>query len=479
MSRLLSLSVLLAGACLGAIPVHPQMKSFGHSIKNGHFFPKGNEITTFEHTCGTPPCAITQLHCPTAGPVGWQDARVRIYIDGEAMASIDITLLELVNVGVYNGQEGDAEPWGNDLFGHTANKGGVYSTMRIPFGKSVKTTIESAQADRSGTFWFIVRGVEAYPVILGDLQLPAAARLKLHRFDNFTVPKQLVTLADIPAGTAGALLSLKLDAAGTGSQLGLQYLEACFRAEIDGAASPLFLSSGAEDYFLSAYYFNEGVFKTGQAGLTYKDNKAGKMSAYKNHDRDPILFNDGLRLVFRNSEVTAGCGSMEQAPNQWCPPNASAVDFSAYAAQAAADKGCARLGSSPGALTGTGSTATPASVDYGQFFLGKQGQNCDEACHDVAAGQFCNASMDFGDADRGEAMMVHLNISGCFKNATAPGKAHDPLEWWQYDQPNYVSAAVNPETKKPEPNYRECLGFVGVRLFACVCLSCWQVNQCL
>lgn len=31
---------------------------------------------------------------------------------------------------------------------------------------------------------YIVRGVENYPVILGDLQLPASARLKLHKIEN-------------------------------------------------------------------------------------------------------------------------------------------------------------------------------------------------------------------------------------------------------------------------------------------------------
>ena len=53
-------------------------------------------------------------------------------------------------------------------FGHTAANGGVYSTTRIPFGASFRATLSSAQ-NRSGTFWFIIRGVEAYPVLLGDL----------------------------------------------------------------------------------------------------------------------------------------------------------------------------------------------------------------------------------------------------------------------------------------------------------------------
>ena len=50
----------------------------------------------------------------------------------------------------------------------------------------------------------------------------------------------------------------------------------------DGATSPIFLSSGAEDYFLSAYYFNQGEFKTPNSGLTYYD---GKGSLRRRHTR--------------------------------------------------------------------------------------------------------------------------------------------------------------------------------------------------
>lgn len=94
--------------------------------------------------------------------------------------------------------------------------------------------------------------------------------------------------------------------------------------------------------FLSAWYFNEGVlacpsdclsrrvcmgrwhsraprcncsdsgsmrageFKTPNSGLTYKGATpadAGKISSYKVHDRDPLLFHDGFVLSFRNGEV--------------------------------------------------------------------------------------------------------------------------------------------------------------------------------
>ena len=122
-------------------------------------------------------------------------------------------------------------------------KGGVYSTVRIPFAKNLRATLSSAQ-NTTGKFFFIIRGIEAYPVQIGDLQLPATARLRLHRTKQIVQAQQLVTLANVSAGTSGAVLSVKFDASSSG---GFGYLEACMRAVIDGAEAPLFLSSGAED----------------------------------------------------------------------------------------------------------------------------------------------------------------------------------------------------------------------------------------
>jgi len=234
--------------------------------------------------------------------------------------------VELPVVGPSPGDPGtgDHGPWGEALFGHTAANGGVYSTMRIPFGSKIRATLTSKFG---GTFWFIIRGIENYPVQLGDLTLPAAARLRLHRFQNSTVNNQLVTLANIASGTAGALFMTRFDASNPKSY---GYLEACMRAMIDGATSPLFLSSGAEDYFLSAYYFNQGNFKTPESGLTYFDGH-GTLSVYKIHDRDPVLWNNGFQLIFRNCETTTGCGDLQHCPNQFCAPNASAVDLEATA----------------------------------------------------------------------------------------------------------------------------------------------------
>lgn len=93
---------------------------------------------------------------------------VSFYIDGEEAPSVSTTLLELAWVGrqaaISNSPPSDngGRPWGVDLFGHTAKSGGVSSTMRIPFGESLRVTIKAPpSAKAQSTYWMIVRGVES------------------------------------------------------------------------------------------------------------------------------------------------------------------------------------------------------------------------------------------------------------------------------------------------------------------------------
>lgn len=70
------------------------------------------------------------------------------------------------------------------------------------------------------------------------------------------------------------------------------------------------------------------MFKTPHTGLTYYDGKE-KLSTYKLHYRDPVLFKNGLKLVFRNNEKTKGCGTMDLCPDQYCKPGEVYIHFNA------------------------------------------------------------------------------------------------------------------------------------------------------
>jgi hypothetical protein len=248
------LAVLFAALLCGVsavVPFRSTNRMFGHSIKNGPLAP-ATEQTAFEHACATPPCTVTQVHVPSiypqhGDPWNWEEGRLRFYVDNETVPSVDIRLRELASIGKRDavGDAASVGPFGLPLFGKTAKSGGAYSTMRIPFGVSLKVTIENAPtATSEGIYWFIIRGVEALPVTLGgELALPDQARLHVARNTALTVaPQTLITLAAVPAGTAGALVNVFLDNNSTDPN----YLEACVRFTADGAAAPQFLSSGTE-----------------------------------------------------------------------------------------------------------------------------------------------------------------------------------------------------------------------------------------
>ena len=60
----------------------------------------------------------------------------------------------------------DGSPFGVYQFGRTAKTGGIYSTTRIPFSSSIKTTIEaSPSCQNDSVYWFMIRGLEVIPLI--------------------------------------------------------------------------------------------------------------------------------------------------------------------------------------------------------------------------------------------------------------------------------------------------------------------------
>ena len=85
------------------------------------------------------------------------------------------------------------------------------------------------------------------------------------------------------------------------------FMESCMRAKIDGQGIT-FLSSGMEDFFLSAFYFDRGPYISYQAGLTYKleSTNSTHILAYKFFVDDPVIFSKSLQLIWRNSETLDG-----------------------------------------------------------------------------------------------------------------------------------------------------------------------------
>jgi hypothetical protein len=287
------LSILLAAltTTVGNVQVTPGMKSFSNAIKGGHLA-ANVEMVLYNHSTG--PGVITEQWF-TGQHVMDENARIRIYIDGETEASLDFQLFLAHGIGTGEAEDSPNIPWGMRRIGHEAD-GGIYNTYRIPYLQNFTVT---ATHPTGGAFWYIIRGMENYPIVISDLQFPSNTRLRLYKtVQQVLAPYQFITLANISAN-AGALYQVTLST----QSKDYNHLEACFRVIIDG--QEMFLSSGTEDFFLSAYYFNKGLYHNENSGLTFKDGK-GSMSAYKFFENDPILFSKSLALIWRCGEKIDG-----------------------------------------------------------------------------------------------------------------------------------------------------------------------------
>jgi len=263
------------------------LKSFGTSGKAVYPFVDGSktEATLYEHEgkgCLT--------HMWFGGKwENYENLRIRVYVDGEDKASIDMELF----LGHGIGYKDDFGPWGTKRIGKTGQPSGIYNTYRIPFGKSVKVTAQLAPGDdKNKRFWYIIRGVEGLPVEFSGVRLPETARLKLHKLEGYTA--QTLEEFDLCDTKKPGMLYQVTVAAHSEKPT---FLESCVRAYLDGDEESMLLSSGLEDYFLGTYFFNRGMYHTDVAGLTHLNKDDHSFSAYRFHEEDPIFFAKGLRLT--------------------------------------------------------------------------------------------------------------------------------------------------------------------------------------
>ncbi len=176
---------------------------------------------------------------------------------------------------------------------------------RVPFQKSIRVTGKLAPtASDNKIIWVIVRGSENLQTSFNGFVLPPNARLTLQKIENVEYdPLAWVTVADIPH-SRGLLFAHTL-AISSGN---LNFLEGCYHAYLqhDQQFPGLIVSTGTEDYYDSAFYFNAGQFHNEEAGYThFKQISSNSLewSAYRLHDIDPIFFSEGFRFVWRNGDV--------------------------------------------------------------------------------------------------------------------------------------------------------------------------------
>lgn len=168
----------------------------------------------------------------------------------------------------FNGSSLVNQSWGTARVGSLAAYS-TYSTVRVPFSHSIKITAEMPEyIQTSQLIWVDVRGAEGLPIAVGDsIHLsPNDYRLRLYKNEAVHVPPGfMIPLAK--TNRSGLLFMTAVQV----ESFGYSYLEGCWRVKL-GQDDWVLLTSGGEEMFLGAYYFdNHDTAVLPFVGLTRKE----------------------------------------------------------------------------------------------------------------------------------------------------------------------------------------------------------------
>lgn len=250
---------------------------------------------------------------------------IEYYVDGESVPSIAFQPAMMCGHAFPDLIEETSLYFAGSLCGKNAAVGGWFNTYPIPFGHSVVVMARTLAGDGCYGAYLSVRGTENMPVILpGGLALPSNSRLQLQKNLWATRnPLEYVSVASLPAGQTGMVFqaSLGVEARPVGGPAqGGDYIEGCwqFYGTNTTAFPGLVVGTGVEDYFDSAYYFGVDtdlqrplLYSTPLSGLPYFARTSDgfeRLSAYRFHAQDPLVFTDGGVLVWRVGAQPSGPG---------------------------------------------------------------------------------------------------------------------------------------------------------------------------
>jgi hypothetical protein len=290
----------------------PPPLTFSAGISEGRL--NSSRQVVLSHACKSGVCFLSYWWFTGDPQTGL--AIVRISVDGGANVS-DLIFSPAKAVGMgpfFNLSAADPSPWANKWFG-MLGRDSWHSTIRVPFSSSLVMTVESGPGQPDAMLFAQARGVEAGFVepksmgaglagVIEGFTLPSSARLQLQVRENVRYAAlDYMTLANVSAGLRGALFMTTLWwAAESGNTI-----EGCVRSfSPPGAAfnESLLLSTGWEDYYASSWGMIAGAWTEDISGTTlWASPMDRRVCAYRVHDRDPLLFNNGLRLVLRNGET--------------------------------------------------------------------------------------------------------------------------------------------------------------------------------
>jgi Protein of unknown function (DUF2961) len=252
--------------------------------------PAGGTLTLLNLTEG--PGYVSHLWnaISCSDPLARERTQYRIYVDGEATPSVSSTM-----VGFHAADAGPNSNFATRYVGYSHSEGlnGYYAYLPIPFTSSIRIDLVNGSG-----------GAAATAFAIADYHLGVApdwGRLrKLHTFEQIATvaPYAWQDLLNVSGQARGILWGVYLRLGGGDGNL--YFLEGNLQMYLDGATSPSYQSSGTEDYFNNAWYFQTGVIYGEHSGCTRYDPAGSVVGAYRFHRDDPVPFENALHLRWQN-----------------------------------------------------------------------------------------------------------------------------------------------------------------------------------
>jgi hypothetical protein len=273
-------------------PARPTLGRRGSAKLEYATLPAGGRLTLLERDDGPGFVSHLWLALNCGDPAGRDLTRYRIRVDGETAPSVDSTL-----AGFHAADYLPNTNFATRLIGYNRNQSeaSYYTYLPIPFARSIAIEVVNGSTHAAATLFAIAdyhTGVALDWGRMGKLhtveQVASVAPYAWHG---------LLNLAGQPAGVLwGVYLRLH---AGDPS---FAFLEGNLQMVADGV--PCYESSGTEDYFNNAWYFQTGVIFAEHSGCTLYDPTNHAIGAYRFHLDDPVPFERALQVRWQNGDAT-------------------------------------------------------------------------------------------------------------------------------------------------------------------------------
>jgi hypothetical protein len=280
------------------------LSTYGFAAKNVAISSSSSETTLWSISlpAGSPSAALTLMHVESADFL-WSNydfMRLRVYVDGEISS-----LRPGVDFRLGCVDEGDTVPFGTSLIGNTAEEGGVYLTIKVPFTTALVITATLAPFD-SGTHHVNVqfKAVAGVPFSFAGVTPPEGTfpRLRTSSIDGETFePLAAVPLANSSAPGVLALVGMKVAGA-----TNMSFLSGGVTAQMDGASSPVPLGFDLPSFFLEDDGQATNTYTTPIAGITALAPLLGhSMIAWRSFQEDPVVWSSSLSLAWSIGDIDA------------------------------------------------------------------------------------------------------------------------------------------------------------------------------